>query len=96
MTGKPPAPPTADSLRHSIDSGETGDKADWPDPAAAPLGTDDEAAGYPPTREQLDMETSRTKQRTPLGTSAGAGMAYGVIAVLVLIALVAIVGAAMG
>jgi hypothetical protein len=34
-------------LRHDIDSGRTGDKIDWPDPAAAPLGTDEEAAGTP-------------------------------------------------
>jgi hypothetical protein len=34
-------------LRHDIDSGRTGDKVDWPDPAAAPLGTDEEAAGTP-------------------------------------------------
>lgn len=35
-------------LREAIDSGETGDKVANPDPAAAPLGTDDEAAGTPP------------------------------------------------
>ena len=36
---------TVDQLRHDIDSGRTSDKVAWPDPAAAPLGTDDEAAG---------------------------------------------------
>jgi hypothetical protein len=41
---KSPAPNT-DQLRHAIDSGLTGDKVDFPDPAAAPLGTDSEAAG---------------------------------------------------
>ena len=40
--------PTTDALRERIDSGETGDKVDYPDLAAAPLGTDDEAAGTPP------------------------------------------------
>ena len=39
----------ADELRHEIDSGRTGDKVAYPDPAAAPLGTDDEAAGYRPS-----------------------------------------------
>jgi hypothetical protein len=29
--------------RHDIDSGKTGDKVGHPDPAMAPLGTDDEA-----------------------------------------------------
>ena len=28
-----------------IDAGKTGDKVPWPDPAAAPLGTDAEAGG---------------------------------------------------
>lgn len=32
-------------LRDRIDHGEAGDKVDFPDPAAAPLGTDEEAAG---------------------------------------------------
>jgi len=39
---------TISQLRNDIDSGRTGDKIDWPDPAAAPLGTDEEAAGTPP------------------------------------------------
>lgn len=34
-------------LRDDIVSGRTGDKVAAPDPAAAPLGTDDEAAGTP-------------------------------------------------
>lgn len=44
---------TADALRHALDRGEGGDKVDFSDPAAAPLGTDDEAAGFPPTRAQV-------------------------------------------
>ncbi len=36
---------TASQLREDIDSGRTGEKIEWPDPAAAPLGTDDEASG---------------------------------------------------
>ncbi|MBA4788407.1 MAG: hypothetical protein H2042_01790 [Rhizobiales bacterium] len=35
-------------LRWRIDSGATGDKVAFPDLAAAPLGTDDEAAGTHP------------------------------------------------
>jgi hypothetical protein len=41
-------PMNIDQLRHEIDRGMTGDKVDYPDPAAAPLGTDDEAAGAAP------------------------------------------------
>lgn len=54
-------PKTADELRADIDRGVTGDKIPGSDPAAAPLGTDAEAAGTPPTRRELDLETrSRT------------------------------------
>ena len=39
-------------LRDAIDRGRTGSKVPYPDPSAAPLGTDEEAAGTPPTTEQ--------------------------------------------
>jgi hypothetical protein len=45
--------PTADRLRYDIDRGRGGDKVDGSDPAAAPLGTDDEAGGAPPTPAQI-------------------------------------------
>jgi hypothetical protein len=45
-----------DQLRARIDSGSAGDKVPFPDPAAAPLGTDAEAEGYPPTRRELRLE----------------------------------------
>lgn len=51
MTSKD-QPPTSDRLRIDIDHGLAADKVAWPDPAAAPLGTDDEAAGAPPTAEE--------------------------------------------
>jgi hypothetical protein len=38
---------TGAQLKHDIDSGRTGDKIPVFDPAAAPLGTDEEAAGTP-------------------------------------------------
>ncbi len=44
---------TTDQLRGEIDSGQAGDKIPFSDPAAAPLGTDDEAAGTPPSQEQI-------------------------------------------
>lgn len=49
----PKVPATTARLRHEIDSGRTGDKVGNMDPAAAPLGTDDEAAGTPPSREAI-------------------------------------------
>jgi hypothetical protein len=46
-------------IRKAIDSGRTGDKVDFPDPAAAPLGTDEEAAGtpVPPQAVKLSLDT---------------------------------------
>ena len=50
-------------LRRDIDRGKTGDKTDFPDPAAAPLGTDAEAGGNAPASEEVrrarDEETKR-------------------------------------
>jgi len=54
-------PSTADQLRHDIDRGRTGDKIAWPDPASAPLGTDEEAAGTPPNPREV--ETARRDER---------------------------------
>ncbi len=45
-------PPTSDKIRIDIDRGLKGDKIPFPDPAAAPLGTDAESAGAAPTREE--------------------------------------------
>jgi hypothetical protein len=50
---------TTEQLRDDIDSGRTGDKVAVTDPAAAPLGTDDEAAGAAPASgvvEQARMQ----------------------------------------
>ena len=41
--------PTSAQLKRDIESGRTGDKNPVRDPALAPLGTDDEAAGRPPS-----------------------------------------------
>ncbi|NEX48783.1 hypothetical protein [Pseudotabrizicola algicola] len=62
----PPANP--DTLRQRIDLGSGADKIDYPDPAAAPLGTDDEASGHPVTQEQLDMALA-TETRSKGGPS---------------------------
>lgn len=48
--------PTTDRLRKDIDRGATGDKVDNTDPSAAPLGTDSEAGGFPPTAEERRIE----------------------------------------
>jgi hypothetical protein len=46
-------PHTADRLRSDIDAGEAGDKKGFPDTAASPLGTDDEASGFPNSEDQV-------------------------------------------
>ncbi len=54
----PPPPsghPTVAMLQGDIDSGRTGDKNPMFDPSGAPLGTDDEAAGTPPTFFRVAM-----------------------------------------
>jgi hypothetical protein len=47
--------PTTAKLRHDIDRGRGGDKVDNIDPAAAPLGTDDEAAGTPAAPAEVKL-----------------------------------------
>jgi hypothetical protein len=49
---RPGAPPTSDQVRDQIDRGGADDKVPFSDPAASPLGSDDEAGGAPPTAEQ--------------------------------------------
>ena len=56
---------TSDRLRKEIDRGQSGDKTDFPDPAAAPLGTDAEAGGNAPTREQLKRARENEVERRP-------------------------------
>jgi hypothetical protein len=65
---------TTERLRDDIDSGRTGDKVRAADPAAAPLGADDEAAGTPPAasrveaarRQELRGPASPTRRRASL------------------------------
>lgn len=50
---------TIDQLRDDIDRGRTGDKVSFSDPAAAPLGTDEEAAGTPLNATLVGMVRER-------------------------------------
>lgn len=63
--------PTSDQLRRDIDSGKTGDKIGFEDPAAAPLGTDAEAGGSPPTQEELKRAREAEKKRPDAPTAEG-------------------------
>jgi len=68
-TGKTPSGPAAvDRLRDRIDRGETDDKVPFSDPAAAPLGTDAEAAGAPPSLDEVRQEeTTPCRPHAPIG-----------------------------
>lgn len=88
-------PGNADRLRAAIDRGATGDKVDFPDPAAAPLGADDEAAGFPPTRAQVQEADSREIGRTGAADSGRGGRMGAVAAMaLAIVAAVAVILAA--
>jgi hypothetical protein len=83
---------TLEQLRADIDRGRTGDKVSAPDPAMAPLGTDDEAARTPPSPAAIALtrrlETSHPHQPQP---QTGLGHAWILIAFIIALA-IAIVG----
>lgn len=68
--------PTVDQLRDRIDRGLTGEKVAMPDPAAAPLGTDAEAAGMPPTPQELALAAQQAPRRRPRPASLPAVPVY--------------------
>lgn len=83
-------PSNVEQLREEIDKGEFADKVDYTDPAAAPLGSDDEAAGNPPRADEV------SKAIPPHGKSLHeksrpAILAYVAIAVFILVVFVTIV-----
>lgn len=55
---------TADQLRDAIDRGRAGDKVPSYDPAAAPLGSDEEAAGTPLQGAELSQALERETARS--------------------------------
>jgi hypothetical protein len=54
---------TAAQLKDDINSGRTGDKIRAFDPAAAPLGTDEEAAGTPTPASAIEAERRMHAER---------------------------------
>ncbi|WP_375450709.1 hypothetical protein [uncultured Devosia sp.] len=87
--------PTTEQLRDRIDKGETGEKIAMPDPATAPLGTDAEAGGQPPTGPELRLaEASSPKQPERVHRVKGGSIYLGLVAMLgagvVIIVLVAL------
>lgn len=72
-------PPTADRMRHDINRGKASDKVDHPDPAAAPLGTDDEAAGMPPSLEERRIAAATAPSNPKEEKAFGVGSVYAAI-----------------
>lgn len=66
----------SDRLRADIDAGRTHDKAPFPDPAAAPLGTDDEAAGHAPDTQRRRVAAADVGTSTRGGGTDERGRAY--------------------
>lgn len=62
--------PTIEKLRHKIDRGVTRDKVVSPDPAMAPLGADDEAAGTPITPDRVQIATHEEVHQRPIPTNS--------------------------
>ncbi len=84
---------TKNTYRDRIDSGETGDKIAFPDPATAPLGTDEEAAGTEPqVPPDADRTSSVAESRRP---NAPGPLMYGIIAAVLGAALVIVAGLAL-
>jgi hypothetical protein len=77
---KPARPkPNSDQLRDRIDRGKGGDKVPYADPAAAPLGTDDEAAGTSPSANDVERamhaEIGRRSAHQAKGDEANSAIA---------------------
>lgn len=88
-----PAPRTVDQLRQRIDAGLEGDKVPEGDPASTPLGTDDEAAGFPPTQRELRMAATKGPnsdpiQAGPVNRPSANLMMIGIVAVVFVVALI--------
>ena len=80
-----PAESTAEQLKADIDSGRTGDKVNNPDPAAAPLGTDEEAAGTPIRGNILSQARKAERAALQQGhdqSQRGIGLAWIIIAIV--------------
>lgn len=93
----PPSPAsTTAQLKADIDSGRTGDKAEVFDPGLSPLGTDDEAAGHPPSPERVNLARKAEGQDRFAGGAERASYAHhrqnkaqwGFVAFIVLAALI--------
>jgi hypothetical protein len=74
---------TVDRLRADIDAGRTGDKIPSSDSAAAPLGTDEEAAGTPVSSAAVAM-ARRAEINTGPKSKEDGGLTFYLIAIVII------------
>ena len=67
---------TVEQLRRDTDSGRTRDKVSGSDPAAAPLGADEEAAGTPVSAKQVELDRQNTVDAPPRSGETGGKWVY--------------------
>ena len=87
---------TTDQLRIAIDRGHGGDKVDAVDPAAAPLGTDDEAGGSSNTPAQVRLAAAHEIHSRPKQTNqetSGLGHAWWLVGFTLLLGITIVAGA---
>lgn len=77
MTQDKHGTPPAAGLGDDLDRGRGRDKNPYPDPSAAPLGTDDEAAGTPISPEQLRMAREHELRKDATTDSAAPAVLHG-------------------
>src|SRR5215211_4485629 len=70
------ARPTTAMLKGDIDSGRTGDKNPVFDPGLSPLGTDDEAAGRPPSAFRVALARRYESVERWVGNARKSGAAH--------------------
>ena len=80
--------PTSERMRHDI-RGKAGDKVDHADPAATLLGTDDEAAGNPPSLEELRIAAATAPSKSTSDSTFGVGSFYVAIVIAVALTIIA-------
>ena len=83
---RPQKPPTADQLRADINRWRTGGKVPILDPAVAPLDTDDEAAGTPPSPEAVAMARAAEISTLRRPAERGLGSVWFLIGFVVMLA----------
>jgi hypothetical protein len=86
---------TTEQLRIAIDRGYGGDKVDAADPAAAPLGTDDEAGGTPNTPAQVGLAAEHEIHARPQQKeqhTTGLGHAWWIVGFTLLLAVAIFLG----